>query len=389
MSNLGSGGAADYTINRLGDKYVATPRHGFDYIKNTSLNQVWLDINSEVGRGPVVEFGASTDAVPFVVDASLEVEYSSTVIRGQSPGATVLKLGSAVDDDMIKNSGTTFYRNSRIERLTLDGNRANNTLGRGIEWDVANATGGNPPEFWEMLSVDKVLVTECDQEGIYIKTDDGVLATINLGDCRVWDCDGAATGGYQIYIERVFDSWIGGKKFMTSSMRLKTVSTSHIFDLYIAGGVNNLLQIDGGASDYNASGNIFTNCRIDNALGTAILLADYAYRNQFIGCTITNMSQSAATNTYPAIYADGNAYANRVVGCWIGHDKIVNTDRWTYAFEENIDSYTQILATGAGYGEVLSSGNVEHFTQNEYLLNGATTTIGTDCLKDNGVAWNA
>jgi len=385
MSSLAYSGPYDYDINRHGDKYVATPRHGFDYIKDTSLSTVWLAINAELGRGPAVKFGASTATTPFVVDATLETEYQGTIISGLGPERSILMLDDSVDDDMIRNTNSEFHRNTRVESICLDGNRTGNAAGRGLEFAVGAATGGTE-QFYEWVTLDNIIITECDQEGLYMQSTSNVLATLNMDNFRIWDCDGDASG-YQISLDRIFDGWIGGTKSSVSSMRMKTCSSMHVHNLYFGGGVDNLLQIDGGDANYNATGNIFTNCRVDNALGTAVLLDDYACRNMFMGCEFTNMSQSAATNTYPCVEAAGNARYNFFNGCYFGHNNIITDDRWTYAYADSGSAdYNHLIGCISGYGAVLG-GNAEHFTVDEE--NAAANTIIKECYKNSGAAWNA
>ena len=384
MSSLAYSGPYDYDINRHGDKYVATPRHGFDYIKDTSLSTVWLAINAELGRGPAVKFGASTATTPFVVDATLETEYQGTIISGLGPERSILTLGAGVDDDMIRNTNSEFHRNTRIENICLDGNRTGNAAGRGIELAVAAATGGTE-QFFAWLALRNVIITECDQEALNMVSTSGVLCTLEMDNVRMWDCDGDGNG-YQIYLERIFDGHIHGWS-MISSMRMKTCATMQAQGVYFAGGIDNLVQIDGGDANYAATGNIFYGCRFDNASGTALLLDDYAKRNGFIGCHFTNQAQGHGDNTAPCIEVNNNALYNMFSDCFMGHNNIITTNRWNYAFSELVDSYSKLRACTAGYGAILG-GNADHFgTAQLNLAGGSHTDVGADCVRDDGTAW--
>lgn len=380
MSKINTLQAPDYNIFIDGNTYVAAGKDG--YLRDTSLETLWDTINSTLSRGPVVEFDADT----FTVDASLEIQYEQTVIRGQGPEATILYLDDSVDDDVIRNQSSNYYRNTRIENLAIDGNRSNNTTGRGIEYAVTAATGGSS-EFYEWLTLNNLVITECDLEGLYMQSTSGVLPTLNMMNCRIWDNDGDADG-HQIHLDRIFDSFIGGDKCMISSARFKSMTNSLFENIYWGGGIDNMVEIDGGDATYHTCGLQFTNNKFDNASGTALLLDDYAKRNTFVNCSFQNMAQGATTGTYPCVEAAGNAEQNLFVGCTFGFNNIANTNRWTYAFEDSGSSdYNMLLSCLAWYGEILSSGNSEHFTADEE--NAAANTTVSECYKGNGNAWNA
>lgn len=376
--------APDYIIRKSGTNYLAEPRFDHIPLRDTSLSDLWIAINSDLGRGPVVEFSQGT----FTADDTLEVFYEQTTILGQGPGASIISLDDGVDDDLIRNSASGYYKNTWISDVTLDGNRDNNAAGKGIEWSVAAATGGTSL-YYAWLTLKNINITECDEDGLYVKSTSGVLTSVVMDSFRIWNNDGHSSGGHQMYFERVFDSFIGGaSKNAVSGMRMNNVTTSHFNNIYVGGGIADIVWLDGGDSSYTACGNIFTNCRFDNPTGASLRMDDYAQRNVFSGCSFTNFSQSGTTNTYPCIYVDGNALYNNFYGCFMGHNGIKTDDRWTYAYYENIDAYSKLIGCTSGYGAVLA-GNAEHFTTDEYRLAGGSHTIISECYKDSGSAWNA
>ena len=372
----------DFVLNKEGSSYVAWGGRKYSRISNTDLSDTWADMNAAVSAGPSVKFGSAE----FTIDACLDVENEGTIISGVAPGSTIFKLGSGVDDDIIRNSAGGFYRNTFIEKLTIDGNRVNNTIGRGIEWNVTAGTSGSE-KFYENLSIDKIIITECDNEGLYFRTTTGVLGTLNLGQHRIWNNDGTTAAGHQVYLERVFDSFIGGVKSMMSSLHMNNCATNIIRGIYFGGGIDNLVKLDGGASDYATTGNIISGCKVDNASGTAIQFDDYARRNKVVGCDITNQAQGHGDNTAPAIeVVSATALYNQIEDTHIGHNNIITTNRWNYAFQELQDSYTKILNCSTGYGAVLG-GNAEHFGTLEADLVAASHTEIQNCRRDDGRIW--
>ncbi len=374
---------SDFILNKEGSRYVAWGGRKYARISYSDLSLTLADINAAKSAGPTVDWGSHI----FTLDDTYEVEYEQTVFKGEGPENTIIKLANGVDDDMIRNKNNGFYRNTRIEMLCLDGNRTNQSAGRGIEWNITNATGGSS-QFYEGLSLDNIIITECDQEGLYHRTANGVLGTLNLGNHRIWDNDGTAAGGHQVYLERTFDSFIGGVKSMMSSLHMHNCATNIVRGIYFGGGIDNMVKLSGGSSNYPTTGNIFGNCKFDNASGTAIQLEDYTVRNQFTGCDITNQAQGHSDNTAPAIETtDATVLYNKFTGCYIGHNNIITTNRWNYAFQELNDSYSKLVACVSGYGAI-QGGNADHFGTNEAdLVGGSHTIIDASCLTDASIAW--
>ena len=127
MSTLGRG-APDYTVSLRGNTYVAEPRTNTEPLRETSLNQLWLDINAEV-TGPTVEWSRGI----FTVDAPLEILAPNTANVGQGSHHTVFTPENDLDDDVWRLDPGNYYYNVLFEKMMIDGNRANEAAGRGIE----------------------------------------------------------------------------------------------------------------------------------------------------------------------------------------------------------------------------------------------------------------
>ena len=386
MSTLGRG-APDYTVNLRGNTYVAEPRTNNEALRGTSLNQLWLDINSELGRGPAVEFGAGR----FTIDDTLEVEYEQTVVLGQGPQRTEFFLAAGVDDDLWRNNGNNYYRNVKFQGMMLNGNKDNNAAtSRGIEWIVTDATGGSS-QFFASLQLHNIAIQDCNNYGLIVNFIAGSAGMV-MDDFRIAGNGGETVDGaaHQVEINRVSDSWFGGggKNTISSILVRGTSSASnHFNNIYIGGGTQYTVVVEGGDANYAICGNIFNNCIIDNSYGTAIRLDGYAKRNMFANCYIQNQTQTHADGTEPAVLAQGNSSGNIFQGCFFGHTNIATTNRWSYAYEEaeSADN-NQLIGCVSGYGAVLG-GNAEHFATDEYNIAGTTVVDG--CYKQNGSLWNA
>ena len=357
MSDLGYGSAADYTINVVGSRYIATPRSGNTYIPpDTSLSTLWDDINSAV-TGPVVEFGRGD----FTLDSTLVVTANDTVIRGQGPQGTYIKNDSAIDTDMVEMS--TYYHNFALRGLTLDGNRDNNTAGKGIYIDVADATYGGGSIFWGWHAIEDIAITECDEDGFYIRTVAGLNTQGYMNNFRVWNNDGGTSSTQGSFI-RVFDYWIGGSgQNNISSLRFNGGASNHINTVYFGGGGTKNLLMEGGLTD-TSNGSIFTNNRFDHATQNAVDITDNQKRHIFTGNVFTNFSQDGTTDTHPCINLDGDSGYISFVGNFFGHTNVITGDRWTNVMTEGGSTdYNYMQGNILGQGAI-KGGNAEHFTEN-------------------------
>ena len=374
--------APDFTINIEGSRYVADGGRRYRPIRHPDLGDVWDDIYASAAN-PVIEFSRGT----FTVDAPLDIQNYGTTILGQGPESTILQLGAGVNDDVIQM--TTYYYNVAIRNIGINGNRANNTAGKGIEFNCdTDWTGEVPYRGW--FYIDNIMVTQCDEDGIYIRSTDNPNTESTLSNFRVWDNDGHATTGHQIFYSRIFDSFIGyGGRNSTSSLWMAGgCASNHIGNIYIGGGISKLLYLSGAASGYPNQGNHFHDLRVDNALGIALCLEDYNSRNWFDNCKFTHLNQAVTDNTLSCIYSDDNSSYNHYVGCWMGHFNIASTNRWKYAYEDAGSSdYNFLQGCYTGYGVPPTvGGNAEHFATLEH--NAAANSVITNCFKDNGDPWN-
>ena len=374
--------APHYTVRKSGTTYLAESRFDLHPLADTSLNQLWLDINAEV-TGPTVEWSKDT----FTVDAPLEILASNTANTGQGSHHTVFKPADNMDDDVWRLDPGNYYYNVLFEKLMIDGNRANEAAGRGLEWDVTvAATVGASKDFHYMLRLDGVFIADCDDEGLYFRTTTGNNIPSQILNSEI-SFNGPGASGYQIYLQRFFDSRIADSSM--NSIRLVDGASNEIHGIYLGGGVADVFQLDGGTADYPNAGNIFTNCRFDHPTSSALLLDDYALNNIFSGCMFTNFLQGSTTDTYPAVDIQGYSAYNLFDGCFFGHfGNIPATDRWTYAVEETGNAHDNAFyGCRSGYG-VIGGGNAEHFTQGEAkLLAGNGTTIGATCTRGDGTYW--
>ena len=369
---------ASYTISTDAGIYYAENGTTGEIKQSTSLSGLWNTINAETS-GLVAEFTVGT----FIVDGPLVIQSSDTVIRGQGPQATILQLANNVNNDIIQM--TTYYHNVVIKDICLDGNRDNQNAGKGIDFNCDTTTYGGGSQYWGWFSFENIMVVDCDEAGVYVRSGSGLHNSGAIHNFRIFDNDGGASG-HQLELVRLFDTFVGGPKASVTSMRLNACTRGTFEGVYFGGGMDNVVAIEGGAAD-TCGGHLFSGCKFDNGAGSVLQLTGYACRNLFVGCQFTNFNQNAANNTYPCVSLESaNALYNKFIGCTFTHDTVKTEDRWTYAYQETQDGYTQIISCVSGYGAVLG-GNAEHFTTNEADLVAGSHTIISECYKDDGNTW--
>lgn len=100
------------------------------------------------------------------------------VIEGESPETTILKLIDGVNPRACISIART---GSQIRSITVDGNRAENRSGSGI--DASEATHKNPTHF---TYLDRVYVKNCADYGIYLRFSNmSSLVNCSVTRCRV------------------------------------------------------------------------------------------------------------------------------------------------------------------------------------------------------------
>jgi len=366
--------AADYLIINTGATYIAEPRYGLTYLSDSSLHDLWDLIYGEV-TSPVIEFTRGS----FEVDGELDIQADDTVVRGQGPQATELKLGDGVDTNVFAQN--TYHHNIYIGDLTIHGNRDNNTVGNGIDFNPGACTYAGTSQYWGWVHINNIQICEMDEAAIYLRSTSGTHVQSAINGFRIHDNDGDSSG-YDIALLRLWDLWVGGGgQNNCADIRCSGVTTSIFDNIYfgVASSANLSVQ---GASD----GLLFNGCRFDNSTAHAVEIIDTTSRCTFNGCTMTNFNQSGTTDTHACISLEDTTSYNNFLNCFMGHTKITG-DRWTYVVDEiDTSDYNKFIGCVSGYGAI-DGGNAEHFTQNEYSINGNTTIA--NCYKDNGAAWNA
>jgi len=373
--------APDYIIRKSGTNYLAESRFDHIPLRDTSLHDLWDSMNSDT-TSPVIEFSRGS----FEVDGELDIQADDTVVRGQGPQATELKLGNGVDTNVFAQN--TYHHNTYIGDLTIHGNRDNNTVGMGIDFNPGACTYSGTSQYWGWYHVNNIQICECDEDAAYFRSTSGTHVQSAFTNFRTHDNDGGTTG-HDISFTRLWDQWIGGGAGQANcrNIRFNQVSNSIVNNVYSGVGAPaypNLLITGSGA------GIQFHNCHFDNSSGNGIVIESTSKRNQFTGCAVTNFDQDGTTNTYDAVSLEDDTMYNTFTGCFFGHTDVTTGDRWKYAFHEidNAD-YNMFLSCYTGYG-ANGGGNAEHFATDEYLLNagaGAHTTV-ENCFKHNGAAWN-
>jgi len=354
----------DFALNKIGNKYVAYGGRKYRPISYSDLSTTWAEVKA-AKPGPATEWANHQ----FTVDAPLEIEDYGTIVRGQagSKNNTMFYLANGVNDDAWRLKPGVYACNVTLEDFLIMGNKDNNNAGRGLDWNVTVAATVSPTlsrNFSYMLRMENVVIFDCKNEGLYIRTTtgDNVVCRIRGGSVSF---NGGDAQGYQIRLVRYFDSEMDN--IHTNSMRLVASGASNVFShLYLGGGINNLLLMEGGESAYQIGGNLWDTCRIDHAYGVGIKMVDYCRRNIFTGCAVTNPMQGMASDTYPAISIGANCTDNTFDGGFIGHTNIVTTDRWTYALEEvGNATLNKALGVTIGHGAV-GVGQANHFTRGEF-----------------------
>lgn len=134
------------------------PKHA-DYVCDGSGDQTTIQaaINELPSRGGIVQLLEGN----FDIAASI-VPAERLILRGAGSEATILNLANGVNDSMIKDH-SSFASNRiflNIESMNLEGNKANNTAGSGIDLQPAGAG-----HYWDVVMRD-VYIEHFKDDGI-------------------------------------------------------------------------------------------------------------------------------------------------------------------------------------------------------------------------------
>ena len=367
----------DYLVNKIGSRYEALGGRKHHDIYYPDLDDVWNDI---VASGYAkTEWGAGE----FTVPATLGIHMNDTVIKGQGEGATYLKqAGGNTNVDMIEMSDVLddHYNNLLIRDLTIDGNRDNNTAGRGIKMDCATTTASTVPyAYW--FHLENVAIRECDEEAIYANNPSPGNKSIAVArNLRIEENDGGTTYAQDVWFNRLFDMHL--ECFRSSRIRFTNCSAGSIEGLYcgVGGTTTPCMVIDGGVAD-GAAGMSFTDSRFDNTAGIAVRILDNTRRTRFNGCYFTNYDQDDGSptddDTYAALSVEDTSKGIIVNDCYFGFENVKNEMRPKYGIHEiDTTSENHYKNNTFGYGEILSSGNDYHMATAEMNLLAGNGSVG-------------
>jgi len=154
-----------YFVDRVGSRYIAQDRRGRTKFSNDEIGAVINECIGDIKKGGKIELGAFPLTDPAILETTIKFPESNIPIHlvGMGYDKTELHLADGKNIDMVDISPTSNCYFHEISYLTLDGNKANNTSGRGVY--ITDADGGSVHDF----HLKHVYIHDCAEEGLYTK----------------------------------------------------------------------------------------------------------------------------------------------------------------------------------------------------------------------------
>lgn len=224
------------------------------------------------------------------VTASILIDGASDLrISGDGRVATKLKAATSLNDNVITIRDSTHVT---IEALTVDGNKANQASGNGIDM---GATAGS---YCSNIIIDKVQVVSCKQNGVVIADLGGLFTGILFLTNSMIDFNGDAGFGAGVYLAAP-DCIISGNDIGQNNIGIADYAgSSSINNNHVWGSITVGIGVFSGSYHTRVEGN-----RLDYNLREGLYLNDTQIVT-VVGNEI-RLNGAAAANTYDGVYMLG------------------------------------------------------------------------------------
>lgn len=306
-----------------------------------AMNEAIQSLNHNRTRRETQEKAAATTSL-HSISAPIKIpSYTIFELEGQ------ISLADSSNCNMIENSdqssGNTFINIIGHGMAILEGNKANQSSGRGIEIDNNNAD--QTPSF--CVGIENIEIRDTDDDHVQILLNSGDVAhlqnivtkqdgagggkglSLNFSDSCILACKINAPEENIVISDnsnfigdlQVSDSYFGGASYQPYQMLLQGVRRSQ-----------------------------FTNCIVDNMVYNAVGLlesgASYpeqeCYDVGFHNCHFTYAALIDSDDTYNGVVLEDDANHNRFIGCYFGRKERqdAQTNDWSYGWTEDTGGST-------------------------------------------------